>query len=99
MPANFIAAGVVGAAGAAQIAAIASQQFVPQASPNPRLSALGTGESSGPSFNVVGSSTRNQLAEAVSSALSDKPVKAYVVSSDVSTAQELDRKIVEGASI
>ena len=99
VPANFIAAGIVGAAGAAQIAAIASQQFVPQASPNPRLSALGTGESSGPSFNVVGSSTRNQLAEAVSSALSDKPVKAYVVSSDVSTAQELDRKIVEGASI
>jgi hypothetical protein len=99
VPANFIAAGIVGAAGAAQIATIASQQFVPQESPNPRLSALGTGESSGPSFNVVGSSTRNQLAEAVSSALSDKPVKAYVVSSDVSTAQELDRKIIEGASI
>lgn len=99
VPANFIAAGVVGAAGAAQIAAIANQQFVPQASPNPRLSALGGGESSGPSFNVVGSSTRNQLAEAVSSALSDKPIKAFVVSSDVSSAQELDRKIVEGASI
>lgn len=98
-PANFIAAGIVGAAGAAQIAAIASQQFVPQASPNPRLSALGTGESSGPAFNVVGSSTRNQLAEAVSSALSDKPIKAFVVSSDVSSAQELDRKIIEGASI
>jgi hypothetical protein len=99
VPANFIAAGVVGAAGAAQIAAIASQQFVPQASPNPTLTGLGTSQSASPAFNVVGSSQRNQLAEAVSSALSDKPVKAYVVSSDVSSAQELDRRIVEGASI
>jgi hypothetical protein len=99
VPANFIAAGVVGAAGAAQIAAIASQQFVPQASPNPTLTGLGTSQPAAPAFNVVGSSQRNQLAEAVSSALSDKPVKAYVVSSDVSTAQELDRRIVEGASI
>jgi hypothetical protein len=99
VPANFIAAGVVGAAGAAQIAAISNQQFVPQASPNPRLTGLGTTEPTAPAFNVVGSSQRNQLAEAVSSALSDKPVKAYVVSSDVSTAQELDRRIVEGASI
>lgn len=98
-PASFIAAGVVAAAGAAQIAAIANQQFVPTASPTPNLTAQGTGGSTAPSFNVVGSSTRNQLAEAVSSALSDKPVKAYVVSSDVTTSQELDRKIIEGASI
>ena len=51
-----------------------------------------------PSFNVVGSSAQNQLAAAIAGAES-KPVKAYVVSSDVSTAQEFDRKIVEGASI
>jgi hypothetical protein len=89
----------IGALGAAQIATIASQQFTPTASPTPNLTAQGSGGIAAPSFNVVGSSQRNQLAEAVSSALSDKPVKAYVVSSDVSTAQELDRRIVEGASI
>lgn len=51
-----------------------------------------------PSFNVVGASAQNQLAEAIAGTES-QPVKAYVVSSDVTTAQELDRKIVEGASI
>lgn len=99
VPANFVAAGVVAAAGAAQIAAIANQKFVPEASPTPNLTAQGVAGSAAPSFNVVGSSTRNQLAEAVSSALSDKPVKAYVVTSDVTSGQELERKIVEGASI
>lgn len=89
----------IGALGAAQIATIASQQFTPTASPTPNLTAQGTSGGAAPSFNVVGSSTRNQLAEAVSSALSDKPVKAYVVTSDVTSGQELERKIVEGASI
>lgn len=51
-----------------------------------------------PSFNVVGASAQNQLAEAIAGTES-QPVKAYVVSSDVTTAQELDRKIIEGASI
>lgn len=51
-----------------------------------------------PSFNVVGASAQNQLAAAIAGQQSE-PVKAYVVSSDVTTAQELDRKIIEGASI
>ena len=29
----------------------------------------------------------------------DKPIKAFVVASDVSTAQELERSTIEGASI
>ena len=51
-----------------------------------------------PSFNIVGSSDTNQLAEAIGSQ-EQKPVKAYVTSNDVTTAQGLDRNIVEGASI
>ena len=51
-----------------------------------------------PSFNIVGSSETNQLAEAIGSQ-SQKPVKAYVVSNDVTTAQSLDRNIVESASL
>ena len=51
-----------------------------------------------PAFNVVGASDTNQLAEAIGG-VAQQPVKAFVVSNDVSTAQELDRNIVEGASI
>jgi chromosome segregation ATPase len=51
-----------------------------------------------PSFNIVGSSETNQLAEAIGSQ-SQQPVKAYVVSGDVTTAQSLDRNIVESASL
>ena len=51
-----------------------------------------------PAFNVVGASNTNQLAEAIGSQ-SKEPVKAYVVANDVSTAQSMDRNIIEGASI
>ena len=51
-----------------------------------------------PSFNVVGTSGTNQLAETISGQ-NKQPLKAYVVASDVSTAQSLERNIVTGASI
>ncbi len=51
-----------------------------------------------PSFNIVGQGGTNQLAEAIGSQ-SQQPIKAYVVSNDVTTAQELDRNIVESASL
>lgn len=51
-----------------------------------------------PAFNVVGAAGQNQLAAAIASA-QQQPVKAYVVSSDVTTAQQLDRSIIQGASI
>ena len=43
-----------------------------------------------PDFNVVGTSGVNQLADVVST---QAPVKAYVVSNDVTTTQALDRNI------
>lgn len=51
-----------------------------------------------PAFNVVGASATSQLAETISKK-EEKPVKAYVVSNDVSSAQSMDRNIVENASI
>ena len=51
-----------------------------------------------PSFNVVGASETNQLAQTIGQD-EKKPIKAYVVSNDVSNAQTLDRNIVRGASI
>jgi hypothetical protein len=51
-----------------------------------------------PSFNIVGQGGTNQLAETIAG--QDKqPIKAYVVSGDVTTAQSMERNIVESASI
>ena len=55
-------------------------------------------ESIPPAFNIVGASGTNQLAEAIGEQ-EQQPVQAYVVANDVTTAQSMDRNIVEGASI
>jgi hypothetical protein len=62
------------------------------------VSAAATPTIQKPNFNIVGKSETNQLASAIG-AKENQPIKAYVVSKDVSTAQSLDRNIVEGASI
>ena len=58
----------------------------------------GGGISQPPAFNVVGASDTNQLADAIGSQ-TQEPVRAFVVSNDVTTAQSMDRNIVDGASI
>lgn len=50
-----------------------------------------------PRFNVVGTSGVNQLAQAVGQ--NQEPVKAYVVSSEVSSQQSLDRNKIMSASL
>lgn len=55
-------------------------------------------ESLPPAFNVVGASNTSQLADAIGGQ-SQQPIQTYVVSSDVTTAQEMERNIVTGASI
>lgn len=83
------------AAGLANVAMIARQKFVPSALSTPSIGGGGASAPSiqAPDFNIVGQSGINQLSEALQ-AQSDKPVKAYVVSKDISTAQELDRNKV-----
>lgn len=51
-----------------------------------------------PAFNIVGASAESQLADTIAGQ-QERPVKAYVVSNDVSSQQALDRNIVKGASI
>ena len=46
----------------------------------------------------MGASGETQLADAIGSQ-TQRPARAYVVSNDVTTAQEMDRNIIEGASI
>jgi hypothetical protein len=60
--------------------------------------ARGAIASSPPAFNVVGANPQSQLAETISGQ-TQEPVKAYVTASDVSTAQSLERNIIESASI
>ena len=90
------------AAGLLNVATIARQQFKASAS-TAGGGAGGSGAGSGagvqpPDFNIVGASQSRQLADVVEGQL-NRPIKTYVVSSEVSTAQSLDRNIVEGASI
>jgi len=47
---------------------------------------------------VVGASATNQLAGVISNQ-QKTPIKTFVVSNDVTTAQSLERNIVSGASI
>ncbi len=54
--------------------------------------------SQAPAFNIVGASGETQLADAIGSQ-TQRPSRAYVVANDVTTAQEMDRNIIEGASI
>lgn len=53
---------------------------------------------SAPSFNVVGAAPENQLAETIGQQ-EQKPVKAFVVSQEVSSQQALDRNIESSAAI
>lgn len=57
------------------------------------------GATSAPSFNVVGNSGTNQLASSLGSAIQSNPVQAYVVASNVTTAQSLNRNIVTNATL
>ena len=49
-----------------------------------------------PTFNVVGTSGQNQIAQTLGN---QAPIKAFVVANDVSTQQSLDRNIVQTATL
>jgi hypothetical protein len=55
------------------------------------------GGASAPSFNVVGNSGVSQIGQTLNQ--EQEPIQAYVTSGNVTSAQELDRNIVETASI
>jgi hypothetical protein len=97
---GFIGAAAVTAAGIANIKTITS---TPDPTP-PAGASVGGGSpvpptpAAPPAFNVVGQGATSQLADAIGNQASE-PVRAYVVSNDVTTAQGLERNIVEGATI
>jgi len=58
----------------------------------------GMPSSAPPQFNVVGASSTNQLAQTIGQK-QGQPIKAYVVGSEVTTQQSLDRNIVSTATL
>jgi hypothetical protein len=90
-----IAASIAGGFAALQIAGIAKTKFEGGGgSPNDiSMPSVGGGGMS-PSFNVVGNSGMNQLAQ-----IQQTPIQAYVVSGEVTSAQALDRNRVKNATL
>ena len=90
-----IAAGLAVAAGLANVAKIASQKFEGGGATGSTSVGGSVPEApSAPSFNVVGDSGVNQLAQ-----LQQQPTQAFVVSGEVTTAQALDRNRVQNATL
>ena len=93
--APIAAAGAI-AAGLMNIKKIKATQF--EGGTPPTDSSVPTaptgGEPQAPQFNVVGNNGMNQLAQ-----LQQKPVQAYVVSSEMTSAQSLERNRINNATI
>ena len=94
-----IAAGVAVASGFAKVAMIAKTKFEGGGASGGGGGGGGGGGaasiSSPAQFNIVGNSGNNQLLDG----LSNQPVKAFVVSGEVTTAQGLDRNRIQTASL
>jgi hypothetical protein len=57
------------------------------------------GAAQAPNFNVVGNSGVNQLAQTMSGQSEQAPIQAFVVAQNVTSAQSLNRNIVNNASL
>lgn len=93
---RFANAAIVGASGFANIASILSTPDATTSAP----SSAGGGSApqvTAPSFNLVSGTGTDQIADTIQN--QDRPIKAFVVSNDVTTGQELDRNAVEGATL
>jgi hypothetical protein len=95
-----IAAGLTATAGLAMVNNIRKQEFRGGASGN--MPSTPSGDTGGgqanqvitPNFNIIGSQNQTQLAQ-----LNQAPIKAYVVGSDVTTQQMLDKKKIQNATL
>ena len=97
-PFNFISAAATVAAGIANVRQIARTQE-PQAPAGVSTGgATSIPASTPPAFNVIGATGTNQLANVIAEQRSE-PVRAYVVSNEVTSAQSLDRNIVSEATL
>lgn len=88
-------------AGLAQVAIIARQQFQSSQATTPvrtgSLGGAGGGADRQFNFNLAGANQANQIAQAIQSQFT-QPLRAYVVSSDVTNQQQLESSIQDAAS-
>jgi hypothetical protein len=87
------------AAGLVNVKNISSQQFTGGGSTGGSSSSTSGGGGNNnqvvtPRFNIIGSQNQTQLAQ-----LNQPPIKAYVVGSDVTTQQMLDKKKIQNATL
>ena len=100
-PAGIASLAFAAISGASQIAMIASQKYeAPKKSTTTKSPPSiggggGASASQAPNFNVVGQSGFNQVAGALGS---QPPAQAFVVSGDVTTAQQLENNTIQQAT-
>lgn len=90
------AAGVAVASGLMNVKKILATKPVEKSAPGGGGGGAGAAPAA-PSFNLVQGTGANQIAEAIGG--QNTPIQAYVVSSNVTSAQSLDRNIVEQSSL
>jgi hypothetical protein len=97
--ANWAKAAAVALTGATQIATIQAAQFSGGKTAGGKSPSAPQAPTAQPNlnFNLVGQSGVNQLAAAVGSQF-NQPIRAYVVGSEVNSAQEMERKRIRTAS-
>ena len=97
--ANWAKAAAVALTGATQIATIQASQFSGGKTAGGKSPSAPQAPTAQPNlnFNLVGQSGLNQLAAAVGSQF-NQPIRAYVVGSEVNSAQEMERKRIRTAS-
>ena len=93
-----IAAGVAASFAASQVALISSQQFQSAGAGGYDSGASTPSVPSQPAqFNIVGQGGANQLVEGIAGQF-DRPIRAYVVSGEVISGAELDRRRIRTAT-
>jgi len=98
----FVMAATI-ASGLLQVAAIARQKFQSSAGSGGSIGPAAGGNGSGDNtrefnFNLAGSTQSNQLTQSIAGQLS-QPIQAYVVSSEITSQQQLDLSISNTATI
>ena len=101
--ARFVAMAATISAGLLNVAAIARQKFQSSAGSGGSIGAAagsngGEGESREFNFNLAGSTQSNQLTQSIAGQLS-QPIQTYVVSSEITSQQQLDLSISNTASL
>ena len=84
-------------AGLANVKNISNQQFGSRgniSAPNNMGGGNQANQVITPNFNIIGAQNQTQLAQ-----LNQAPIKAYVVGSDVTTQQMLDKKKIQNATL